>query len=69
MTEREIVDSERRETLDELSDLLVVVQEMGRRLASETHGDQYGDVRILVDLFHQARVQLDKVRGDSQKSD
>lgn len=63
MSEREIVEAERRETIDELSDLLAVVQEMGRRLASETHGDAYSEVRVLNDIFHHARTQLEKVRN------
>ena len=40
-------EDERRETVDELSDLLLVVQEMGQRLAVETHGDSYSQVREL----------------------
>lgn len=57
-------EGERRETIDELSDLLVVVQEMGRRLADETHGDSYSKVRELNELLHQTRVQLTKIKDD-----
>ena len=53
--------SEQRETIDELSDLLFVVQEMGRRLGTETHGDLYSQVRQLNEIFHQARIQLDAI--------
>ena len=55
-------EGERRETIDELSDLLLVVQEMGRRLADETHGDSYSKVRELNELLHQTRVQLTKIK-------
>jgi len=55
-------EGERRETIEELSDLLFVVQEMGRRLANETHGDAYSQVRQLNEFLHQARIQLDKIK-------
>ena len=55
-------EGERRETIEELSDLLLVVQEMGRRLADETHGDSYSQVRELNELLHQTRVQLTKIK-------
>ncbi len=35
----------RRQTIEELSGLLFVVQEMGGRLADETHGEAYGLIR------------------------
>ena len=62
------IEGERRETIDELSDLLIVVQEMGRRLADETHGDAYACVRELNELLHQTRVQLQKIRDEAIKS-
>jgi len=58
-------EGERRETIDELSDLLHVVQEMGRRLADETHGNAYSQVRELNELLHQTRVQLSKIRDST----
>ena len=61
------IEGERRETIDELSDLMIVVQEMGRRLADETHGDAYSSVRELNELLHQSRVQLQKIRDDAIK--
>ena len=61
------IEGERRETIDELSDLLIVVQEMGRRLADENHGDAYASVRELNELLHQTRVQLQKIRDDAVK--
>jgi ElaB/YqjD/DUF883 family membrane-anchored ribosome-binding protein len=57
-------ESERQETINELSDLLVVVQEMGRRLADESHGEAYSRVRELNELLHQVRVQLSRIQDD-----
>ena len=54
-------ESERRETIEELSDLLFVVQALGQRLANETHGDSYSQVGELNELLHQTRVQLAKI--------
>lgn len=54
----------RRETLYELSDLIRVVQEMGQRLANETHGEAYASVRELNEVLHQARQQVDKIKAD-----
>lgn len=50
-----------RETARELAELLRLGQEMGRRLANETHGDMYDDVRLLVSLLHQVRAQADVI--------
>lgn len=62
-------EGERRETIEELSDLLLVVQEMGRRLADETHGDSYSQVRELNELLHQTRVQLTKIKNGTVEGD
>lgn len=62
MQGEETLEGERRETIQELSDLLFVVQEMGRRLANETHGESYDLVRELNDLLHQARAKLDLIQ-------
>lgn len=61
MLDDETREGEQRQTIDELSDLLFVVQHMGRRLANETHGDAYSQVRQLNELLHQARTQLNKI--------
>jgi hypothetical protein len=61
-------ESERRETIDELADLMIVVQEMGRRLADETRGNASSSVRELNELLHQSRVQLQKIRDDAIRS-
>lgn len=54
-------DDERRETIKELLDLVVVVQSMGQRLANETHGDDYASVRQFNELVHLARVELARI--------
>lgn len=60
-----INEDERLETIEELTDLLIVVQEMGRRLANETHGDAYANVREFNELLHRARLQLAKIKDDA----
>lgn len=54
---------ERRETINELSDVLHLAQEMGRRLANETHGSRYAHVEELNRLLHQTRGQLSRIEG------
>ena len=56
-------EGERRETIDELSDVLQLAQEMGRRLANETHGSFYAHVEELNRLLHQTRGQLSRIEG------
>lgn len=57
-----ILVEEQKETARELVDILRVTQEMGRRLASETHGDLYEDVRILNQLLHESRTKADFIQ-------
>ena len=61
---------ERQETIRELSDLLFVVQQMGHRLAEETHGDNYALVRELNETLHHARTCMATLeeREEPQKS-
>ncbi|MFA6444633.1 MAG: hypothetical protein WCV99_20055 [Sterolibacterium sp.] len=54
----------RHETIEELSGLLFVVQDMGSRLASETHGDAYALIRELNNLLHQARATITLIKQD-----
>lgn len=56
-----ILQEEQRETSRELVSLLRVTQEMGRRLAYETHGDLYDDVRTLNELLHESRIKADTI--------
>lgn len=58
-------EGERQETIEELSDLLSVLQRLGRRLADETHGEAYAEVRELNEILHQANLQLSKIRIDT----
>lgn len=61
-------ESERIETIDEMLDLFVVIQEMGRRLADESHGDDYAKVRELNELLHRARTKLNLIKDEAGKS-
>ncbi|MFZ3081165.1 hypothetical protein [Rhodoferax ferrireducens] len=58
-------EQERRETVEEISELLAVVQEMGRRLANETHGNSYALVLELNELLHQARAKIEQIQANS----
>jgi hypothetical protein len=58
-------EQERRETVEEISELLAVVQEMGRRLANETHGTPYALVLELNELLHQARAKIEQIQANS----
>ncbi len=53
---------EQQETARELADLMRLAQEMGRRLANETHGELYDDVRFLNELLHQTRIKADAIK-------
>ncbi|MDP1644879.1 MAG: hypothetical protein Q8L71_05175 [Thiobacillus sp.] len=55
-------EGERNETIEELSNLLFVVQEMGRRLSYETHQEAYDLVRELNELLHQSSAKLELIR-------
>lgn len=59
----DILNSERCETMDELSELFQVVQEMGRRLGNETHGAAYADVRRFNEMLLEARQQLERIKA------
>ena len=58
----QMLEEERRETINELSDLLFVVQEMGRRLANETHGDSYEVVREVNEMLHRVREKIRQIQ-------
>lgn len=59
----DILNSERCETIDELSELFQVVQEMGRRLSNETHGPAYADVRRFNEMLLETRQQLERIKA------
>lgn len=60
---------ERIETIEELTELLSLVQQVGHRLAYETHGDDYSLVSELNTHLHHARLQLEKIRQAILKRD
>lgn len=62
-------EEETRETAEELWELLVLAQEMGRQLANESHGSRYPSVRGINELLHQARVQIELIQADSLPPD
>ena len=55
------MEGERIETIAEISDLLMVIQEMAERLTKETHGDAYSKVEELNGILHQAVIQVAKI--------
>lgn len=55
--QREMLKEEQRETARALAELMRLAQEMGRRLANETHGELYDDVRFLNELLHQTCIK------------
>lgn len=59
-------ESERMETIREQRDLLAVVQEMGKRLADETHGNSYDAVRELNELLHQATRHAETIANETR---
>lgn len=59
----------RRETIEQLIEQLFVVQKIGQWLAHETHGDAYVRVRELNELFHQANIQLCRIKKGAGASD
>ncbi|MDE3021418.1 MAG: hypothetical protein KGI54_06115 [Pseudomonadota bacterium] len=63
MTDNPIQDWEKRETIEELTDILHVAQEMGQRLSVESHGKAYDEVRRLAELLHQSRALAEKIRN------
>jgi|GEM_PF-5391761 len=65
MIEEETSEVERRETIHELFSLICIVQEVGRRLANETHGDTYSQVKQLNETLHQARIHMNKIKDDT----
>ena len=50
-------------------EMMLVMQEMGQRLANETHGDAYASVRELNELLHQARLQIEQIKAERGADD
>lgn len=55
------MEGERQETIRELHDLIIVAQELGRRLVNETHGESYPEAQKLTEILHQARLELNRL--------
>jgi hypothetical protein len=55
---------ERYQTIEEIAQLFGVVQAMGHRLAEETHGASYDEVRALNELLHQARMKIEAIQAE-----
>lgn len=62
MQGNETLNEERREIIEELSALLFVIQEMGHRLALESHGEVYDLARELNEHVHQAREKIKQIQ-------
>jgi hypothetical protein len=67
MPENYSENQERLAVVEELSELLQVVQEMGRRLSNETHGNAYDLVQDLNAVLQQARRQITLIEAKSRK--
>lgn len=61
--QQEVQQEEQRETAQELAEITRLAQEMGRRLANETHGELYDEVRLMLNLLHQTRAQADLINS------
>lgn len=59
-----ILETERRKTVIELSNLFHVIQEIGQRLSDETHGESYDKVRQLNQLLHDVRLQINIIKAE-----
>jgi hypothetical protein len=59
----------RIETLDELSLLFTVVQQLGANLEKQTSGYLHHHARELSELMQQARRRLDLIKIESRKLD
>lgn len=54
--------TEQRATARELAELMQRAQQMGRRLASETHGGVNDEVRFLNELLQQTYIKAEAIR-------
>lgn len=58
---------ERADHTDQLSKLLSVMQDVGRKLANESHGRSYDKVREFNQILHLAREQLDAIEQEERR--
>lgn len=57
----------RADMIDQLAKLLSVTQDMGRRLANESHGRSYDRVREFNEILHLAREQLTAIEQEEKR--
>lgn len=69
MPKDETLKWERGETVSELLELLRVIQEMGHRLATETHGESYNLIQELNELLHQVREKVELIEKNNSHED
>jgi hypothetical protein len=60
-------EQDRQEAVIELAELVHLAQETGRRLANESHGEQYDLVREVNELLHRIRVQIELIQARAVK--
>lgn len=58
---------ERADHIDQLSKLLSVMQDVGRKLADESHGRSYDKVREFNQILHLARERLDAIEQEERR--
>ncbi len=58
---------DRADLIDQLSKLLSVTQDMGRRLANESHGRSYDRVREFNEILHLAREQITAIEQEEKR--
>jgi hypothetical protein len=58
---------ERADHIDQLSKLLSVMQDVGRKLANESHGRAYDRVRELNEILHLAREQIGTIEQEERR--
>lgn len=51
--------------IEQLSQLLSVVQDVAHKLADESHGRAYDQVRELNQIVHLARLQIEAIQADA----
>ncbi|MFN4004607.1 MAG: hypothetical protein ACK4J1_07820 [Hylemonella sp.] len=64
----EAEDRERIEILDEIYMLFVVVQQLGQKLESKSHGYLYHHAHEFNEALHRARRRLDLIRAETPDS-
>lgn len=53
--------------IDQLSKLLSVMQDVGRKLANESHGRSYDRARELNEILHMAREQINAIEQEEKR--